>query len=139
MHRQDKQMPKSPGRPKGKGNKTTESVRAIIGKMAEMNAPKLNRWLQEVYEQEGPGKAIDCFSKLVEYHIPKQRQIDLVTTHIDVAAILDRAKGRVLDVTPAPAVIEAMSESEYQQVVTARVSAELGQAYADPAEFEPEE
>jgi hypothetical protein len=58
------------GRPKGTPNKSTAIVREAIANLLERNAPNMDRWLNEV-AQEDPYKALDLMNKLSEYHIPK--------------------------------------------------------------------
>jgi hypothetical protein len=58
------------GRPKGAVNKSTAIVREAIANLLERNAPNMDRWLNEV-AQEDPYKALDLMNKLSEYHIPK--------------------------------------------------------------------
>jgi hypothetical protein len=58
------------GRPKGAVNKSTAIVRDAIANLLERNAPNMDRWLNEV-AQEDPYKALDLMNKLSEYHIPK--------------------------------------------------------------------
>lgn len=59
-----------PGRPKGLANKTTRDVRKAIALFAENNVDKLQDWLDRLGDED-PGRAIDAFAKLIEYHIPK--------------------------------------------------------------------
>jgi hypothetical protein len=59
-----------PGRPKGVPNKSTQMVREAIANLLERNAPNMDRWLNEV-AQNDPYKALDLMNKLSEYHIPK--------------------------------------------------------------------
>jgi hypothetical protein len=35
------------------------------------NADRLQEWLDEVHDRDGPLAAIKCFSDLIEYHVPK--------------------------------------------------------------------
>lgn len=59
-----------PGRPKGVPNKSTQIVREAIANLLERNAPQMDKWLNEV-AQDDPYKALDLMNKLCEYHIPK--------------------------------------------------------------------
>lgn len=58
------------GRPKGTPNKSTAIVREAIANLLERNAPNMDKWLNEV-AQDDPYKALDLMNKLSEYHIPK--------------------------------------------------------------------
>ncbi len=58
------------GRPKGVPNKSTQIVRDAIANLLERNAPQMDKWLNEV-AQDDPYKALDLMNKLCEYHIPK--------------------------------------------------------------------
>ena len=58
------------GRPKGAVNKSTAIVREAIANLLERNAPFMDRWLNQVAEED-PYKALDLMNKLSEYHIPK--------------------------------------------------------------------
>lgn len=58
------------GRPKGAVNKSTQIVREAIANLLERNAPNMDKWLNEV-AQDDPYKALDLMNKLSEYHIPK--------------------------------------------------------------------
>jgi hypothetical protein len=58
------------GRTKGVPNKSTQIVREAIANLLERNAPNMDKWLNEV-AQEDPYKALDLMNKLSEYHIPK--------------------------------------------------------------------
>jgi len=59
------------GRPKGTPNKATANAREAIGRFVDGNADRLNAWLDEIYQQDGPKAAFQCFSDLIEYHVPK--------------------------------------------------------------------
>jgi hypothetical protein len=57
-------------RPKGSPNKATADVRKAIAKLAELNVPRLNRWIAKVAEED-PGRAAEIVLRAIEYHIPK--------------------------------------------------------------------
>ena len=59
------------GRPKGSKNKSSGKAREMIASFVDGNAGRLNKWLDEVYQQDGPRAAFNCFSDLIEYHVPK--------------------------------------------------------------------
>jgi hypothetical protein len=65
-----------PGRPKGTPNKSTAIVREAIANLLERNAPNMDRWLNEV-AQDDPYKALDLMNKLSEYHIPKLARTEI--------------------------------------------------------------
>jgi hypothetical protein len=60
-----------PGRPKGLPNKTTARAREAIAQFVDGNADRLQYWLDQIADQEGPKEAFRCFSDLIEYHVPK--------------------------------------------------------------------
>ena len=59
------------GRPKGSKSKSTGKAREMIASFIDGNSDRLNEWLEEVYERDGPRAAFNCFSDLIEYHVPK--------------------------------------------------------------------
>lgn len=61
----------SQGRPKGLPNKTTANAREAISRFVDGNADRLQGWLDQIAEEQGPGAAFKCFSDLLEYHVPK--------------------------------------------------------------------
>ena len=58
------------GRKPGVPNRTTADVRATIAMIAERNVSRLEKWLDQI-AQEDPNKAADLFLRMIEYHIPK--------------------------------------------------------------------
>lgn len=60
-----------PGRPKGIPNKATSNAREAIARFVEGNADRLQGWLDQIAEEQGPEKAVRCFMDLLEYHVPK--------------------------------------------------------------------
>ena len=60
-----------PGRPKGLPNKSTQAAREAIAAFVDGNADRLQGWLDEIAAEKGPQAAFECFSTLLEYHVPK--------------------------------------------------------------------
>lgn len=59
------------GRPPGSANKATLNAREAIARFVDGNAERLNGWLDEIEESDGPKAAFQCFADLLEYHVPK--------------------------------------------------------------------
>ena len=59
------------GRPKGAVGKATANARNALALFIEGNTDRLQSWLDEVHERDGPRAAFQCFSDLIEYHVPK--------------------------------------------------------------------
>jgi hypothetical protein len=66
-----------PGRPKGLPNKATLAAREAIAAFVDNNADRLQGWLDQIAEEKGPQAAFDCFSTLLEYHVPKMSRTEL--------------------------------------------------------------
>lgn len=62
---------KTGGRQAGTPNKATAHAREAIARFVDGNADKLQGWLDEIAEQDGPKAAYQCFMDVVEYHVPK--------------------------------------------------------------------
>jgi len=58
-------------RPKGSPNKATARAREAIAQFVDDNAPRMQGWLDQIAETEGPLKAFQCMTDLIEYHVPK--------------------------------------------------------------------
>lgn len=59
------------GRPKGTVNKATANAKEAIARFVDGNSERLQGWLDEIAQQEGPKAAFNCFTDLLEYHVPK--------------------------------------------------------------------
>ncbi len=59
------------GRPKGLQNKATINAKEAISRFVDGNADKLQGWLEEIHQKDGPVAAFKCFADVLEYHVPK--------------------------------------------------------------------
>ena len=59
------------GSRKGVPNKSTAQAREAIALFVDGNAERLQGWLDQIAEDKGPQAAFDCFTSLLEYHVPK--------------------------------------------------------------------
>lgn len=62
------------GRPKGSQNKSTKVAKQAIADFINGTTPKVVELWEEVCDED-PGKAIDLWTKLAEYVIPKQSRV----------------------------------------------------------------
>lgn len=65
------------GRGKGTPNKATLQAREAIARFVDGNAHRLNGWLDEIAANDGPKAAFQCFSDLIEYHVPKLARTEI--------------------------------------------------------------
>jgi hypothetical protein len=59
------------GSRKGSPNKATAAAREAIAAFVDGNADRLQGWLDEIAAEKGAQAAFECFSTLLEYHVPK--------------------------------------------------------------------
>ena len=59
------------GRKVGSKDKSSKAAREMIAGFVDGNSQRLQMWLEEIYERDGPKAAFACFSDLIEYHVPK--------------------------------------------------------------------
>jgi hypothetical protein len=67
---------KTGGRVAGTPNKATAAAREAIARFVDGNADRLQGWLDEIAEEKGAQAAFDCFSSLLEYHVPKLQRTE---------------------------------------------------------------
>ena len=65
------------GSRKGIPNKSTAQAREAIALFVDVNADRLQGWLDQIAEDKGPQAAFDCFTSLLEYHVPKLARHEL--------------------------------------------------------------
>jgi hypothetical protein len=68
---------KTGGRQAGTPNKATTQAREAIARFVDANADRLQEWLDQIAEEDGPRAAFNCFTDLVEYHVPKLARNEL--------------------------------------------------------------
>ena len=64
------------GRPKGELSKVNRTLKTAIIELVNTNGYRLQQWLDEIYEQEGPVKAWQCFEGVFEYSMPKLARVE---------------------------------------------------------------
>ena len=64
------------GSRKGVPNRSTAQAREAIAMFVDGNADQLQGWLDQIAENEGPQAAFECFTSLLEYHVPKLARIE---------------------------------------------------------------
>ena len=65
------------GSRKGIPNNSTAQAREAIALFVDGNADRLQGWLDQIAEDKGPQAAFDCFTSLLEYHVPKLARHEL--------------------------------------------------------------
>ena len=65
------------GRKKGTTNKATKTAREAIARLVDQNTPKMQEWLDQIAETEGPKAAWNCLMDALEYHVPKLARTEL--------------------------------------------------------------
>lgn len=64
------------GKPKGP-HKATARLKEALTRFTDDNADRLQGWLDEIAERDGPQAAFKCFSDLIEYSMPKLARTEL--------------------------------------------------------------
>ena len=52
--------------------KSVVAARAAIGRFLDSNADRMQLWLDEIAERDGPRAAMQCYARLLEFHVPKR-------------------------------------------------------------------
>lgn len=65
------------GRAKGQINKATKDAREAIARLVDHNAERMQGWLDQIAETDGPMAAWKCMNDVIEYHIPKLSRTEL--------------------------------------------------------------
>ena len=62
---------KRPNQGKHGPPRASMAAREAIARFVDGNTGKLQEWLDQIAEQEGPKAAYQCFIALLDYHVPK--------------------------------------------------------------------
>ena len=101
-----------PGRPKGIPNRSTTNAREALARFVDNNADRLQGWLDEIAETQGPMAAFRCWADVVEYHIPKLARTEHVgdgggpvasTVTLDVSKLSSTSLAEILAARDADA------------------------------------
>ena len=65
------------GRQKGTPNKATANAREAIARLVDENAQRMQGWLDQIAQEDGPQSAWKCMTDVIEYHIPKLSRAEL--------------------------------------------------------------
>lgn len=57
-------------------SKTTKNAREAIALLVEGNIPRMQGWLDEIAQTEGPMAAWRCLQDVIEYHVPKLQRTE---------------------------------------------------------------
>jgi hypothetical protein len=66
-------------------------VRQAIAVVAEANAPHISQWLAEI---DDPGKRLDLFLRMLEYHVPKLGRLEVTLSQTPADQILAELERR---------------------------------------------
>lgn len=61
---------------RGLGRVTTQT-REAISAFADGNADRLQGWLDEIHRTDGAKAAFECYTRLLEYSLPKMQRTEL--------------------------------------------------------------
>lgn len=86
------------GSRRGIPNKSTANAREAIARFVDGNAERLNGWLDEIYEKDGPAAAFKAVESLLEYHVPKLSRQEV--TGEGGGPLVHRIERRIVDTKP---------------------------------------
>jgi hypothetical protein len=74
---------KRPNQGKHGPHKATINAKEAIARFVDGNADRLQGWLEEIAQAQGPLAAFKCFADVLEYHVPKLSRAE-VTADVTV-------------------------------------------------------
>jgi hypothetical protein len=83
---------KRPGQGKHGSPKATLAAREAIARFIDGNTERLQEWLDQIAERDGPRAAFQCLASVLEYHIPKLARQELVGEDAGPVQIVARWK-----------------------------------------------
>lgn len=82
------------GRPPGKLNRSTESVKLTLARLADRGLTNITEDLDEI-RKKNPVKAAEIYLKLLEYVVPKLKSVDM-KVDADVTAKVEQIKVEII-------------------------------------------
>ncbi len=70
-----------PGQGKHGPPKASLAAREAIARFVDGNTERLQQWLDQIAERDGPKAAFQCFATVLEYHVPKLARQELTGTN----------------------------------------------------------
>lgn len=64
-------------RQKGSKNRVTSELREVVTQFLDQNLDKMQKWLDQIEEQEGPLEAFKRLEAILEYSIPKLQRTEV--------------------------------------------------------------
>lgn len=77
---------------KGTPNKATANAREAIARFVDENSSRLQGWLDQIAQEEGPKAAFQCVMDLMEYHVPKLARTEVTGKDggpVQIAKVVD--------------------------------------------------
>jgi len=84
------------GRKPGTPNKVTTNAREAFVRLVEGNMERMQGWLDEIAETDGPKAAFQCLMDAAEYTTPKLARTD-ITARLEVRNITPEHAREILD------------------------------------------
>lgn len=83
---------KTGGRQPGTPNKATVNAKEAIARFVDDNAARVQGWLDQIAETDGPQAAFKCWLDLLEFHVPKLARTELTGKDggaLQIAKVID--------------------------------------------------
>ena len=65
------------GKPVGALSAAKKNAREAIARLVDVNSERMQEWLDQIAEKDGPMAAWRCMNDVIEYHIPKLSRTEM--------------------------------------------------------------